>query len=69
VHPAPVLRRWKYELTIEQNKRNRMQIKTILNHVQKFKSFVYGTVYWVEGTSVPTLEVEIEARLNSRPLL
>lgn len=45
-----------------------MQIKTILNRVQKFKSFVYGAVYWVEGASVPTLEVEIQPRLNSRPV-
>ena len=45
-----------------------MQIKTILNRVQKFKSFVYGTVHWVEGASVPTLEVEIQPRLNSRPV-
>ena len=44
-----------------------MQIKTILNRVQKFKSFVYGAVHWVEGASVPTLEVEIQPRLNSRP--
>lgn len=45
-----------------------MQIKTILNRVQKFKSFVYGQVVWVENTSVPTLEVEINPRLNSRPV-
>ena len=43
-----------------------MQIKTILNRVQKFKSFVYGDVRWVEGTSTPTLEVEMQPRLNSR---
>ena len=35
-----------------------MQIKTILNRVQKFKSYVYGAVRWVEGAAVPTLEVE-----------
>jgi len=45
-----------------------MQIKTILNRVQKFKSFVYGAVRMVEGAPVPTLEVEIKARLNSRPV-
>jgi len=44
-----------------------MQLKTILNRVQKFKSFVYGGVYWVEGASVPTVEVELHARRNSRP--
>ena len=45
-----------------------MQIRTILNRVQKFKSFVYGAVRWVEGASVPTLEVEIHPCSNSRPV-
>ena len=45
-----------------------MQIKTILNRVQKFKSFVYGAVHCVEHATVPTLEVEIQARSNSRPI-
>jgi transposase len=43
-----------------------MQIKTILNHVQKFKSFVYGAVRWVDDAPVPTLEVEVHPRTNSR---
>ncbi len=43
-----------------------MQIKTILNRVQKFKSFVYGAVRWVEGAPEPTLEVELIPRSNSR---
>ena len=48
-----------------------MQLKTILNRVQKIKSFVYGAVRWVEGAPSPTLEVELhgsrspsEARIN-----
>jgi transposase len=45
-----------------------MHIKTILNRVQKYKSFVYGAVRSVEGVSIPTLEVEIRPRLNSRAL-
>jgi transposase len=45
-----------------------MQIKTILNRVQKFKSFVYGKVTWVETSSVPTLDIEIKPRLNSQPV-
>ncbi len=44
-----------------------MQIKTILNRVQKFKSFVYGAVRLVEDGDVPTLEVELRPRSNSRP--
>ena len=45
-----------------------MQLKTILNRVQKFKSFVYGKTHWVEGTKEPTLDVEIHSRKNSRPI-
>lgn len=45
-----------------------MQLKTILNRVQKFKSFVYGAVYWIEGTKEPTVEVELHPRRNSRPI-
>jgi len=45
-----------------------MQIKTILNRVQKFKSFVYGAVHWVEEAPVPTLEVELRPRSNGRAL-
>ncbi len=36
-------------MTIGQAEGGGMQIKTILNRVQKFKSFVYGAVRWVEG--------------------
>ena len=35
-----------------------MPLKTLLNRVQKFKSFMYGAVRWVEGVSSQTLEVE-----------
>ena len=45
-----------------------MQIKTALNHVQKFQSFVYGSVCWIEDASIPTIDVEIQPRSNSRPL-
>ncbi len=45
-----------------------MQLKTILNHVQKFKSFVYGTVRWVERAGDAALEVEIVERANGRAL-
>lgn len=43
-----------------------MQIKTILNRVQKFKSFVYGAVRWVEGEGTPALAVEVHSRARSR---
>ncbi len=45
-----------------------MQLKTILNRIQKFKSFVYGTVRWVEGAQGPTIEAELRSRANSRPI-
>ncbi len=45
-----------------------MQIKTILNRVQKHKSFVYGAVHLVKDAAVPTLEIEIRPRSNSRPI-
>jgi len=45
-----------------------MQLKTILNRVQKFKSFVYGEIRWVENTAEPTIEAELFPRKNSRPI-
>ena len=42
-----------------------MQIKTILNHVQKFKSFVYGEARLLADIKQPTLEVDVHERLNS----
>jgi len=45
-----------------------MQLKTILNRVEPFKSFMYGKAKWVEGTERPTIEVEIRARKNGRPI-
>lgn len=43
-----------------------MQLKTILNRVQKFKSFVYTQVRWMEGPVGPFIEADLEARSNSR---
>jgi len=45
-----------------------MQLKTILNRVQKFKRFVYGDVRWEEGDSGAVLVVEVWPRRNSRPI-
>ena len=45
-----------------------MQLKTILNRVEPFKSFVYGKARWVEGSYRPTLEVELQARKNGRAI-
>ena len=45
-----------------------MQLKTILNRVQKFKSFVYGSARWVNEAGQPAVEVELHARANSRAI-
>jgi Transposase and inactivated derivatives len=45
-----------------------MQLKTILNRVQKFKSFVYGETRWAEINGETVLMVEIVPRSNSRPI-
>lgn len=44
-----------------------MQVKTILNRVQKFKSFVYAGVRWIDGPGgEPAIEAELRARVNGR---
>jgi transposase len=45
-----------------------MQLKSILNRVERFKSFVYGKARWVKDASRPTIEVPIMPRANSRPV-
>jgi transposase len=45
-----------------------MQLKTILNRVEPFKSFVYGKIRWGGETSRLTIEVEVDARKNGRPI-
>lgn len=45
-----------------------MQLQTILNRVEYFKSFVYGKAKWVDDAERPTIEVRIEARKNGRPI-
>jgi transposase len=42
-----------------------MQLKTILNRVTNYKSFVFGKVRWLEGES-PVLEIELQPRANGR---
>ena len=45
-----------------------MQLKSILNRVERYKSFVYGKARWVENAGRPTIEVQIASRANSRPI-
>lgn len=45
-----------------------MRIQTILNRVHKFQSFVYGEARLTEELGRSVLEVELQARANSRPV-
>jgi transposase len=54
--------------TIKKSKEARMQLKTILNRVQKFKSFVYGAIRWVDSAQGPAIEAELHPRSNGRPI-
>jgi transposase len=46
----------------------RMRIQTILNRVEKFKSFVYGKVSFEDSGNGPALVVRMKPRRNSRAL-
>lgn len=45
-----------------------MQLKTILNRLERHQSFVYGTPRWRDEAPRLTIEVPIRARANSRPV-
>jgi transposase len=45
-----------------------MQLQTILNRVEKNKSFVYGNARFVDGPGTLELEVMIAPRANGRPI-
>jgi transposase len=45
-----------------------MQLQTILNRVERHKSFVYGVPRWSDNVLRPTLEVPIRPRANGRPV-
>ena len=44
-----------------------MQLQTILNHVEPYKSFVYKQVAWDKSTTPWRLRVQVQPRANSRP--
>ena len=43
-----------------------MLLKTILNQIEKFKSFVYKKVFWKDEKSKDALIIELSARKNSQ---
>jgi hypothetical protein len=45
-----------------------MHLKTILDRVQKFKSFVYKSIRWVENKKLPELEIEVVERINAKAI-
>ena len=45
-----------------------MLVKTILNRIHKFKSFVYKSVTWTGSAEAPELEVEVVERANGKPI-
>jgi transposase len=45
-----------------------MQLKTILNHVEPYKSFVYKKVQWFDPQTKTAIEILIEPRANSRAI-
>ena len=44
-----------------------MLLNTILNHVQKFMSFVFKKAQWANSKKTE-IEILVEARANSRPI-
>ena len=45
-----------------------MQLKTILNHVERHKSFVYQEARWADPETKTTIEIPIEPRANGRAI-
>lgn len=45
-----------------------MHLKTILNRVERHKSFVYGKQHLVENGTELRVEIEVRSRSNSRPI-
>ena len=46
----------------------RMQLQTILNRIEPYKSFVYETARFADEALHPTIEVPIRPRANGRPV-
>jgi transposase len=45
-----------------------MQLKTILNQVERHKSFVYGEAQWIEAGGERCIEILVRPRKNGRPI-
>lgn len=45
-----------------------MQLKTILNHVERHKSFVYQDARWADPQTMTAIEIRIQPRVNGRAI-
>ena len=45
-----------------------MQLKTVLNSIEKHKSFVYGEARWSKDATSVAIEFDVQARRNSKPV-
>jgi transposase len=45
-----------------------VQLKTILNHVERHKSFVYQTARWADPKTRTTIEIAVAPRANGRAI-
>lgn len=45
-----------------------MQLKTILNRIEPYTSFVYSKVQMIDSGAAPRTETTIEPRANGRPV-
>ncbi len=50
------------------NEENGMQIKSILNRIEKVQGFVYGIARWCIHNGRPAIEITIRPRAKSRPI-
>ena len=67
-NPAPTLREWRFSHTPPLAETDGgMQVKTILNRLQKHRGFVYGTVQLEEQIAGLALTVEIAPHRRNRP--
>ena len=59
---------WCCEDIVPPEKPTAVQLKTILNHVEPYKSFVYKKARWADPETKTTIEIPIEPRANGRAI-
>jgi len=57
---------WRHNIPLE--KSTPVQLKTILNHVERHKSFVYQDARWADPATKMQIEIPIEPRANGRAI-